>query len=134
MRHGVAGYKLSRSPAHRKALAKNMIRSFLLEFDRKGYIVTTRTKAKFIQPKIEKMISLGREKNLHNVRRAMSIVCDREAVAKLFDSIGPYYANRPGGYTRVLRLPSPRLGDNAPRAYLGYVRDEALAAAPVSTS
>jgi len=124
MRHGVAGYKLGRSPAHRKALAKNMIRSFLLEFDRKGYIITTRTKAKFLQPKVERMISLGRRKTLHNVRRAMSVVGDREAVTKLFDAIGPYYAKRPGGYTRVLRLASPRLGDNAPRAYLGYVRDE----------
>jgi large subunit ribosomal protein L17 len=130
MRHKVAGYKLGRNSSHRRALAKNMMRSFLLEFDRKGYIVTTRTKAKFIQPKVEKMISLGREKTLHNVRRAMAVLGDREAVSKLFDEIGPYYAGRPGGYTRVLGLARTRLGDNAPRAYLGYVRDdEAVVAA-----
>ena len=129
MRHKVAGYKLGRNSSHRKALAKNMMRSFFLEFDRKGYIVTTRTKAKFIQPRIEKMITLAREKNVHNVRRAMAAIGDREAVSKLFDEIGPYSAERPGGYTRVLGLARTRLGDNAPRAYLGYVRDDEAVAA-----
>ncbi len=133
MRHRVAGYKLNRNSSHRKALAKNMMRSFFLEFDRKGYIVTTRTKAKFIQPQVEKMISLSRNKTLHNVRRAMAVLCDREAVSKLFDQIGPYYADRPGGYTRVLGLARTRLGDNAPRAYFGYVRTEEPAAAPAAS-
>ena len=131
MRHRVAGYKLNRNSSHRKALAKNMLRSFFLEFDKKGYIVTTRTKAKFIQPKAEKLISLGRNKTVHNMRRAMAILRDRDAVEILFDQIGPYYANRAGGYTRVLGLARTRLGDNAPRAYFGYVReDEAVEAAP----
>ncbi|MHC4935053.1 MAG: 50S ribosomal protein L17 [Planctomycetota bacterium] len=130
MRHRYAGYKLNRTSSHRKALAKNMLRSFFLEFDRKGYIVTTRTKAKFIQPKVEKMISLARTKSVHNIRRAMAVIGDREAVTKLFDQIGPYYSERPGGYTRVLGLARTRLGDNAPRAYLGYVRDEEAVAVP----
>ena len=135
MRHRVAGYKLNRNSSHRKALAKNMMRSFFLEFDKKGYIVTTRTKAKFIQPKVEKMISLARNKTVHNVRRAMAALGDREAVSKLFDQIGPYYADRPGGYTRVLGLARTRLGDNAPRAYFGYVReDEQEAVAEAETS
>ncbi|MGA1202384.1 MAG: 50S ribosomal protein L17 [Planctomycetota bacterium] len=132
MRHRYAGYKLNRTSSHRKALAKNMLRSFFLEFDRKGYIVTTRTKAKFIQPKVEKMISLARTKSVHNIRRAMAVIGDREAVTKLFDQIGPYYSERPGGYTRVLGLARTRLGDNAPRAYLGYVRDEEAVAVPAS--
>lgn len=130
MRHKISGFKLGRNSSHRKALAKNLLRAFFLEFDRKGYIVTTKTKAKFIQPKVEKMITMAKTKSLHNVRRAMAELGDREAVSKLFDQIGPYYVDRPGGYTRVLKMARPRLGDNAPRAYLGYVHDEDAAATP----
>lgn len=122
MRHRVAGKKLNRTSSHRKALAKNLMRAFLIEWQGKGHIVTTRSKAKFIQPKIEKLISLSRNKTVHNVRRAMSLIGDRDAVRVLFDEIGPYYNERPGGYTRVLRLVKPRLGDASIRAYLGYVR------------
>ncbi|MEE8142020.1 MAG: 50S ribosomal protein L17 [Planctomycetota bacterium] len=115
---------MNRSAAHRKALAKSLIRGLLVEFDRKDYIITTHTKAKFTRPQAEKMISLARTKSVHNIRRAMRILQDRELVAKLFDEIGPYYAQRPGGYTRIVRLAQPRLGDCAPRAYFGFVRDE----------
>ena len=125
MRHRLAGRKLNRNTAHRKALAKNLMRGLFLEFDRKGYIVTTREKAKYCQPKAEKLISLARTKTVHNVRRAMAVLCDRDLVTKLFDEIGPYYAERPGGYTRVIRLSTNRLGDNAVRAYFGFVRDQA---------
>ena len=125
MRHRLAGRKLNRSTAHRKALAKNLMRGLFKEFDRKGYIVTTREKAKYCQPKAEKLISLARTKTVHNVRRAMAVLCDRDLVTKLFDEIGPYYAERPGGYTRVIRLSTNRLGDNAVQAYFGFVRDEA---------
>ncbi len=125
MRHRLAGRKLNRNSAHRKALAKNLMRGLFLEFDRKGYIVTTREKAKYCQPKAEKLISLARTKTVHNVRRAMAVLCDRGLVSKLFDEIGPYYAERPGGYTRVIRLSTNRLGDNASRAYFGFVRDQA---------
>ena len=70
------------------------------------------------------LITMARTKNVHNVRRAMAVLQDRDLVSKLFDDIGPYYAGRPGGYTRVIRLSSTRLGDNASKAYLGFVRDE----------
>ena len=125
MRHRVAGKKLNRDTAHRKALAKNLMRNLFIEFDRKGYIITTREKAKFVQGKAEKLISLSRTKNLHNIRRAMAILQDRAVVQKLFDEIGPYYTARPGGYTRVVRVAKRRLGDNTVQAYLGFVRDAA---------
>lgn len=124
MRHRVSGKKLGRNGSHRKALIRNMMRSFFLEFDKKGFITTTRVKAKFIQPHVEKMISLSRTKSVHNIRRAMSVLQDRSVVQTLFDQIGPYYQERPGGYTRVLRLTKPRFGDNSTRAYLGYVRED----------
>ncbi|MFQ5653637.1 MAG: 50S ribosomal protein L17 [Planctomycetota bacterium] len=124
MRHRVAGRKLNRTPAHRRALARSLIRSLFTEFGKKGYIVTTRVKAKFAQPKAEKLITIGRTRTLHNVRRAMAVLQDREIVRKLFDEIGPHYTSRPGGYTRVIRLSSNRLGDNATRAYFGFVHDD----------
>ena len=130
MRHRVAGRKLNRNSSHRKALAKNLMRGLFIEFDGNGYIVTTREKAKFVQPKAEKLITLAKQKTLHNIRQAFSILRDRDLVAKLFDKIGPYYASRPGGYTRVVRLGRNRLGDNASQAYLGFVKiDENVAAA-----
>ncbi|MFN0059425.1 MAG: 50S ribosomal protein L17 [Planctomycetota bacterium] len=132
MRHRVAGRKLSRTSAHRRALSRNLMLGLLVEFDRKGFIVTTREKAKFVQPHVEKLISLARTKSLANIRRAISLLQSKELVKKLFDEIGPYYAKRPGGYTRVVRLARRRLGDNASQAYFGFVRDEKESAgAPV---
>ncbi len=127
MRHRVAGKKLNRNTSHRKALQNSLLRGMFREFDKKGYIVTTIAKAKFIQPQVEKMISLARVKNVANVRRAMARLHDRELVSLLFDEIGPYYNSRPGGYTRIVRLPKPRLGDNSTRVYFGFVKDEATA-------
>ena len=124
MRHRVAGRKLNRNTAHRKSLARNLVRGLFAEFDRKGYIVTTREKAKFVQGRAEKLISVGRKKTVHNIRKAMAILQDREIVSKLFDEIGPYYSSRPGGYTRILNLSRRRLGDNARCAYFGFVRDD----------
>ena len=124
MRHRVAGKKLNRTSSHRKALAKNLMRSLIIEWQGKGHIVTTRSKAKFIQPRVEKLISLSRNKSVHNIRRAMSLIGDRKLVQLLFDEIGPYYKERPGGYTRLLRMVKPRLGDASVRAYLGYVRED----------
>lgn len=124
MRHRVAGRKLNRTTSHRGALLESLIRGLVLEFDRKGYIVTTRAKAKFAQPSLEKMITMAATKNVANVRRAMRVLNDRDLVAKLFDKIGPYYKERKGGYTRVVRLSTPRLGDNGTRAYFGFVKDD----------
>ncbi len=108
MRHRKAGKKLGRSPSHRRATRRNMIAA-LLGHER---IVTTIEKAKAFKPAAEKMISLGRNKTLANVRRAMAELQDRALVAKLFDELGPRYKDRPGGYTRILKLPNRRLGDN----------------------
>ena len=124
MRHRVAGKKLNRNSSHRKALSRNMMRAIIIEWQGKGHIVTTRAKAKFIQPQIEKLITLAKEKSVHNIRRAMAALGDREVVQLLFDEIGPYYKNRPGGYTRILRMVKPRLGDASVRAYLGFVRED----------
>lgn len=124
MRHRLAGKKLNRNSSHRKALSRNMMRAIIIEWQGKGHIVTTRAKAKFIQPQIEKLITLAKEKSVHNIRRAMAALGDREVVQLLFDEIGPYYKNRPGGYTRILRMVKPRLGDASVRAYLGFVRED----------
>ncbi|MEM7168504.1 MAG: 50S ribosomal protein L17, partial [Planctomycetota bacterium] len=102
-----------------------LVRSLINEFDGKGYIVTTREKAKYAQPRVEKLITLGKNKSIANVRKAMEILQDRELTSKLFDEVGPYFSSRAGGYTRVLRLAKCRLGDNASQAYFGFVRDEA---------
>ncbi|MDC0852962.1 50S ribosomal protein L17 [Planctomycetota bacterium] len=124
MRHRVAGKKLNRNSSHRKALSRNLMRAMIIEWQGKGHIVTTKTKAKYIQPQMEKMISLAREKTVHNIRRAMAVIGDRDVVQVLFDEIGPYYQQRPGGYTRILRLVKPRLGDATVRAYFGFVRED----------
>ena len=96
-----------------------------------GRVITTLPKAKEYRPFAEKMITLAKVKNLHNIRRAASMLGnDREVVQKLFDEIGPRFAERNGGYTRILKLAKPRLGDNAPRAIFELVgHSEALTAA-----
>jgi large subunit ribosomal protein L17 len=118
MRHRVKTRKLSRTSAHRKALARNLVAA-LIEHER---IVTTLTKAKAHRPFAEKLVTLAKEKNLHNYRRALSLLGNNKAaVAKLFDVLGPRFKERPGGYTRILKLEKPRLGDKAPRAYFEFV-------------
>ncbi len=118
MRHRVKTRKLSRTGAHRRALARNLV-SALIEHER---IETTLTKAKAHRPFAEKLVTLAKEKNLHNYRRALALLGnDRKAVVKLFDVLGPRFKDRPGGYTRVVKLAKPRLGDKAPRAFLEFV-------------
>ena len=102
-------------------MARNLVAS-LFEHER---IETTLTKAKAHRPFAEKLITLAKVKNLHNYRRALALLGnDKAAVAKLFDEIGPRYKDRPGGYTRILRLAKPRLGDNATRALFELVSEE----------
>lgn len=121
MRHRKRGRKLGRSPAHRGSLRRNLLRNFI----RHERLTTTLAKAKEIQPHLEKLISLARTKTLPNIRRALAILGhDRELVGKLFDSIGPRFQDRPGGYTRLLKLAKPRLGDAAPQARLELVTEE----------
>jgi len=121
MRHRKRGRKLNRNTAHRAALHRNMLRN-LVEHEK---VTTTLAKAKEIQPHFEKLITLARTHSLANIRRALKLLGqDRHLVAKLFDEIGPRYIDRPGGYTRLLKLAKPRLGDAAPRARLELVTEE----------
>jgi len=116
MRHRVAGRKLSRATDHRMALYRNLVTDLM----RYGKVVTTEAKAKEARPLAEKVITLGKQGNLHARRQALSFVYDKNVVAKVFTELGPRYAQRPGGYTRVVKL-GPRLGDGAPMAQLELV-------------
>ena len=99
MRHRVAGYKLGRTTSHRIAMTRNMAAS-LIEHER---IITTVQKAKAVKPFVEKLVTLAKRGDLHARRQAISQVRDIEQVGKLFAVLGPRYANRNGGYIRVLK-------------------------------
>ena len=120
MRHRKKGRQLSRTRSHRSATLRNLATSLF----RHERIETTTAKAKELRPYAERLITLARRGDVHSRRLARQKIQDREVLGKLFDDIAPRYMERPGGYTRVLGLARTRLGDNAPRAYLGYVRDE----------
>jgi large subunit ribosomal protein L17 len=98
------------------ALYRNLVTD-LLRYEK---IVTTEAKAKEARSLAEKMITLGKQKNLNARRQALAFVYDKDVVDKLFTELGPRYAERPGGYTRVVKL-GPRLGDGAPMAHLELV-------------
>lgn len=125
MRHRNTGRALSRTTSHRKAMFKNMMVSLL----RHEVIKTTLPKAKELRRFMEPMITLAKEDTLHKRRLAFSRLRDREIVTKLFDEIGPFYKNRPGGYLRILKF-NFRKGDNAPMAVVELVdrRNESEAA------
>ncbi|MGE0142906.1 MAG: 50S ribosomal protein L17 [Planctomycetota bacterium] len=123
MRHRVHKKKLGRTTAHRQSMERNMICS-IIKHER---IVTTLAKAKAIRRDLEKMITLGKQKDVARVRRAVSYLRDREAAQKLFDELGPRYASRPGGYSRVVRLAERRIGDGTERAILELVDNQVLA-------
>lgn len=126
MRHRVAGKKLGRTAAHRRAMHKNMAAS-LIEHER---IITTLPKAKSLRPYVEKLVTLSKESTVHRRRQAFSVLRSKEAVTKLFDTLGPRFKARPGGYTRILKLSKPRLGDAGERAVIEFVeRSEAAGAA-----
>jgi large subunit ribosomal protein L17 len=108
MRHRVAGVKLNRSPAHRRALFRNLVTALL---DHEA-VRTTDAKAKELRRWGDRMITLGKQGTLHARRRAASLINSRAVVKKLFDEIAPRYAKRNGGYTRVVKL-GVRLGDAA---------------------
>ena len=117
MRHKVRGRKLGRTTAHRKALKRNLLTA-LFEH---GRIVTTLPKAKEYRPHAEKLITLSKNKTLANVRLAARTIQDKAVLKRLFDEIGPAFAERNGGYTRILKLAKPRLGDNGKRAIFELV-------------
>ena len=119
MRHRVGGKKLRRNPAHRRALLRNLVTSL---FD-KERIVTTVAKAKAARPLAEKMITLAKKNTLHTRRQALSFIFKKDVVKKLFDEIGPRFSERPGGYTRIVKLGN-RAGDGAEMAVLELVGSE----------
>ena len=108
MRHRVAGKKLGRSPAHRKALLRNLVTA-LLQYEA---VKTTDAKAKELKRWGDRMITLGKAGTLHARRRAAVVLCRASVVKKLFDELAPRYATRAGGYTRVVKL-GVRAGDAA---------------------
>lgn len=108
MRHRVAGVKLNRSPAHRRALFRNLVTA-LLEHEA---VRTTDAKAKELRRWADRMITLGKQGSLHARRRAATVIRRRATLKKLFDELAPRYAARQGGYTRVVKL-GVRLGDAA---------------------
>ena len=123
MRHKVAGRKLGRSSAHRRALRRNLITQFFLH----GQIETTEAKARAIRPAAEKLITLakrGLQKDdagqVHARRLAAARLYGKDAVSRLFDEIAPRYEDRPGGYTRMVKI-GRRQGDNAEMALLELV-------------
>ena len=124
MRHHRAGKKLGRDSAHRKALYANLVGSLIQH----GRIRTTVTKAKAVKPFAEQMISLGKRGDLHARRQALSELRRPDVVEILFDDVAPRFAERPGGYSRIVKI-GPRLGDAAEMAYLELV-DYVPGAAP----
>src|SRR6266516_2887053 len=116
VRHHRAGKKLGRDSAHRKALYANLACS-LIEH---GRIKTTEAKAKAVKPFAEQMITLGRRGDLHARRQALAELRSQEIVHKLFAEVGPRFADRPGGYSRIVKL-GHRPGDAAEMVYLELV-------------
>jgi len=116
MRHRVAHRKLGRTTEHRMSLLRNLAASLFIH----ERIRTTLAKAKELRPFAERLITLSKKDSLHARRRALSIMAHKEAVAKLFRDLSARFADRPGGYTRILKL-APRQGDGAPMAYIELV-------------
>ncbi len=126
MRHHRAGRKLGRDAAHRKALYANLAGA-LIEH---GRIKTTEAKAKEVRPVVEQMITLGKRGDLAAHRQAVAFLRSKSVAHRLFADVAPRFADRAGGYTRVVKL-GPRPGDAAPMAYLelvDYVPERAPAA------
>jgi large subunit ribosomal protein L17 len=116
MRHGKSGRKLNRESSHRKAMFANMAASLI----RHEQIVTTLPKAKELKPYVDRLVTLGKRGDLHARRLAIARIRDEDAVKKLFETLGPRYGNRAGGYTRVLKA-GFRYGDSAPMAVIELV-------------
>jgi large subunit ribosomal protein L17 len=117
MRHAKQRHKLSRAPSHRRALLRNLTRQ-LIEHER---IRTSQAKAKAVKPHIEKLITLAKRGDLHARRQALSeLGQDKFVVHKLFEEVAPRYAERPGGYTRIVKL-GPRRSDATEMVFLELV-------------
>jgi large subunit ribosomal protein L17 len=121
MRHKVAGWKLGRSTAHRRSVLRNLVTSLILE----ERIQTTVPKAKAMRPRVEKMISLGKQGSLPARRQALAYLMSQAAVDKLFDTIGPRFGDRNGGYLRIVRTAWQK-GDGADKAFIELLGSEKL--------
>ena len=110
------GRRFGGSAAHQKAMLGNLVASLIAA---EG-IVTTEAKAKALRPVAEKMITKARDGGVHNQRQVVAFIRDKDMAHKLFSEIGPRYADRNGGYLRILKL-GPRPGDNAPMARIEFV-------------
>lgn len=124
MRHAVRGRKLGRTSSHREALFRNQLQSLVIS----ERIVTTLPKAKELRPIAERVITRGKHGSLHDRRWVLRWVLKRDLVKKVFDDIAPRFADRPGGYLRIVKL-GPRPGDGAEMAVLELVERESVAAA-----
>lgn len=116
MRHGAAHRKLGRTVSHRQAMFANMAASLI----KHEQITTTLPKAKELRPFVEKLVTLAKRGDLHARRQAISAVRDVPQVGKLFETLGPRYAERNGGYIRIMKA-GFRRGDNAPMAVIEFV-------------
>lgn len=110
------GRRLGGDAAHQKAMIGNLVASLIAA----EAIVTTETKAKLLRPVAERCITAAKKGGVHRERQVVALIRDKEMARKLFAEIGPRYADRPGGYTRILKL-GPRQGDNAPMARIELV-------------
>ena len=117
MRHRMKGRRLGRSTKHRRALASNLVGALFQH----GRVTTTVPKAKEYRALAEQLITLGKVKTLHRVRQATARLHQRAIVSRLFDHIGPSFKDRPGGYTRIVRLGSKRLGDKGEKCLFELV-------------
>jgi large subunit ribosomal protein L17 len=121
MRHGISGRKFNRPSAHRKSMFANLAKS-LIQFEQ---IKTTVPKAKDLRPIVEKLVTLGKKNTLHARRQLIAKLGSNETATKLLDVLAKRYADRPGGYLRIIKA-GYRYGDNAPMAYIEFIdRDPA---------
>jgi large subunit ribosomal protein L17 len=116
MRHNRTHKKLGRTSAHRQALFRNQMASLISH----GRIITTLAKAKAVRPLAERLVTQGKRNTVHARRLVGRYVADRDLIQKLFDTIAPRFAERSGGYLRIVRL-GPRYGDGGERAVLEFV-------------
>jgi large subunit ribosomal protein L17 len=121
MRHKVAGYKLGRTTSHRRSLLRNLATSLILE----ERIETTVPKAKALRPIVEKMITLGKRGDLAARRQAHAYLMTSAAVDRLFETVGPRFGDREGGYTRIIRG-GWKKGDGADKAFIELLGSEKL--------
>lgn len=122
MRHRKSGRKFNRTPAHRKAMFRNMASALIQH----GRIQTTEAKAKELRGVVEKLVTKAKRNDLHSRRLVYKVLGDHSLVKRLFDEIAPLYLDVPGGYTRLLKLSAPRPGDCAPLAMIEFTKHDSI--------